>query len=103
MTPYDLLYGRNVIARCFKICGSKCYNKRDEEDIGNFDSRNDEGIFLGYSRRRKSYKCYNKRLKKIVERKNVKVDENSTQAIEEPKDCGIKSVPCTVDEKEKEN
>lgn len=58
----------------FRIFGSKCYIKRDE-DLGRFDPRCDERIFLGYSSKSKAYKCYNTRLRKIVESANVKVDE----------------------------
>lgn len=58
----------------FRIFGRKCYIKRDEEDIGKFDSRTNEGIFLGYLKISKTYRCYGKRLKKIVGRTNVRVD-----------------------------
>ena len=37
----------------------------------------DEGIFVGYSWNRKTYRCYNLILKKIMESINVKVDESS--------------------------
>eukprot|EP00253_Pinus_taeda_P033258 PITA_33258 len=40
-----------------------------------FEPRADEGIFLGYSPHSKAYKCYNKRLGKIVESIDVVVDE----------------------------
>jgi hypothetical protein len=43
--------------------------------LGKFHSRDDEGILLGYSSRRKGYKCYNKIIHKIVESIDVKVDE----------------------------
>jgi hypothetical protein len=43
--------------------------------LGKFDSRADEGIFMGYSSRNKAYRCYNKALGKIIESTNVKVDE----------------------------
>ena len=33
------------------------------------------GIFVGYSSKRKAYKCYNLRLDKVIERINVKIDE----------------------------
>lgn len=46
-----------------------------DEIIGKFDARCDEGIFLGYSTKRKAYRCYNKRMRKIVEIENVKVNE----------------------------
>lgn len=61
--------------RHLRIFGSECYIKVDEEIFGKFDSRLDEGIFLGYYLRSKAYRCYNKRLKRIVESENVRVDE----------------------------
>jgi len=51
-------------------------HKINDGSLGNFDSRVDEGIFLGYFTRRKAYKCYNNRLRKIVESIDVKIDEN---------------------------
>jgi hypothetical protein len=74
-TPYELWKGRPTSIKHFRIFGSKCYIKRDDEDLGKFDSREDEGIFLGYSSRSKAYRCYNKRLQNIVESINVKIDE----------------------------
>ena len=43
--------------------------------MGKFDSRVDKGVLVGYSSTRKAYKCYNLRLKKIVESINVTIDE----------------------------
>jgi hypothetical protein len=94
-TPYELWKGRPTIVKYFKVFGSKCYIKRDEEDLGKFDSRVDEGIFLGYSSRSKAYRCYNKRLHKIVESANVKVDEarpqkEKSQTNEHPEEMSCK-------------
>jgi hypothetical protein len=80
-TPYELWKGRPTIVKYFKVFGSKCYIKRDDEDLGKFDSRADEGIFLGYSSRSKAYRCYNKALGKIIESANVKVDEAGHQKV----------------------
>jgi len=66
---------KKASTRYFKVFGSKCYIKRIEENLGKFDDRADEGIFIGYSTKSKVYKCYNKRLKKIIESANVKIDE----------------------------
>ncbi|GLJ31039.1 hypothetical protein SUGI_0621090 [Cryptomeria japonica] len=55
---------------------SKRFIKKDEQDLGGFESWSDEGILLGYSTHSKAYKCYNKRLRKVVESVNVKVDED---------------------------
>ena len=48
---------------------------KGDDNLGKFDSRTDEGIFLGYSSTKKAYRCYNKRLHKIVESVDVKVDD----------------------------
>ena len=39
------------------------------------NSLTDEGISLSYSSTKKAYRCYNKRLHKIVESADVKVDD----------------------------
>ena len=55
-TPHELWYGRPTSTKYFKVFGSKCYIKRNEDDLGKFDSRTDEGIFLGYSSINKLYR-----------------------------------------------
>ncbi|XP_075659119.1 uncharacterized protein LOC142628998 [Castanea sativa] len=47
----------------------------DRENVGKFDSRSDEGIFLGYSSTSKVYWVYNMRTKKVMEIVNVVIDE----------------------------
>lgn len=74
-TPYQMWFGRKAIERHFKVFGSKCYIKRTKDNLKKFEDRADEGIFLGYSTKSKAYKCYNKRLKKLVDSADVKVDE----------------------------
>ena len=58
-TSYELWKGRPASIKYFKIFGSKCFIKINDGSPGKFDSRVDEGIFLGYSTRIKAYKCYN--------------------------------------------
>ena len=73
-TPYELWFGHSPSVNYFRIFGSKCYIKRD--DIGMFDPRSDEDMFLGYSLKIKAYINFNNRTKTIVECANVKIDEN---------------------------
>ena len=73
--PYELWYRRPTSVKYFKVFGSNCYIKRKEDDLGKFDSRIDEGIFLGYSSTKKAYRCYNKRLHEILESADVRVDD----------------------------
>jgi len=75
-TPYELWTGRSTNVKHFRIFGRKCYIKRDDGNIKKFDSYVDEGILVGYSSKRKEYKCYNLKLGKVVETINVKIDES---------------------------
>ena len=45
--------------------------------MGKLESRTDDGILVGYSCSRKEYKCYNFRLKKIVEVIDVTFDDST--------------------------
>jgi hypothetical protein len=90
-TPYELWKGRPTTVKYFKVFGSKCYIKRNEDNLGKFDSRTDEGIFLGYASGSKAYKCYNKILCKVVDSIDVRVDEaipqkEKSQTNEDPKE-----------------
>ena len=51
--------------------------------MGKFDSRVEKGLLVGYSATRKAYKCYNLRLKKVMERINLRIDETSRQELKE--------------------
>ena len=62
-TPYELWKEKSANVKYFKIFGSKCYIKREDQNLGKFESRVNEGIFVGYLCKIKAYKCYNLRLK----------------------------------------
>lgn len=74
-TPYELWNGRPPMVKYFNTSGSKCYIRRDKEDLRNFDAISYEGIFLGYSTRSDACWCYKKRLNKIMKSVNIKVSE----------------------------
>lgn len=77
-TPYELWKCRLAILNYFKVFGRKCYIKRNEDNLGKFDPKTDEGIFLGYSLDNKAYRCYNLILYNIVMSANVKVDDEKS-------------------------
>jgi len=64
-TPYALWFGMPTTVKHFRIFGSKCYIKNNDDKIGKFESRANERILLGYSSRSKGYKCYHKRIQNI--------------------------------------
>lgn len=75
-SPYELWKGKLANVKYFIIFISKCYIKGEDQKLGKFESRVDEGIFASYSCKRKAYKCYNLRRKQIVESINVMFDED---------------------------
>jgi hypothetical protein len=82
-TPYELWKGRPTNVKHFRVFGSKCYIKREDGRMENFDSHMDKGVLVGYSSTRKSYKCYNLRLNKFLESINVTVDETCGRELKE--------------------
>jgi len=73
--PYELWYGKLPTVKHFRVFGSKCFIKNNDEESGKLEARAYEGILLRYSSRSKGYKCFNKRILKIVECIDVVIDE----------------------------
>ena len=46
-TAYEIWNGKKPRVNYFRVFGSKCYILNDRENLGTFDARSDEGIFLG--------------------------------------------------------
>ena len=46
---YEIWNGKKPRVKYFRVFGSKCYILNDWENLGKFDAKSDEGIFLGYS------------------------------------------------------
>lgn len=90
-TPYEFWFGHKPIVSYFRIFGRKCFILKDDRN-GKFDSKGDEGIFLGYATKRKPYKCVNKITNKMIESSNVRVDEfddkNGEESTRELEDYG---------------
>ena len=49
------------------------------ENLGKFDAKSDEGIFLGYSTTSQAYRVFNKRTKTVMESINVVIDDAITK------------------------
>jgi hypothetical protein len=74
-TPYELWKGRTPNIGYFKVFDCKCFILNDKDNLGKFDAKSNEGIFLGYSMNRKDYRVYNKRSLTIEESMHVVFDE----------------------------
>ena len=74
-TPYELWKGKKPNLGYFHIFGSMCFILNDREHLGKFDSKNDEGVFLGYSNNSRAFRVYNMRTQNIIESANVVIDD----------------------------
>ena len=61
----------------FKPFGCPCTVLNTKEYLGKFDSKVDEGFFVGYSSQSKAYRVYNQRTRIIEESANVTFNENT--------------------------
>ncbi|XP_071687434.1 uncharacterized protein [Rutidosis leptorrhynchoides] len=75
--PYELLFNHRPNVKFFRIFGCVCYVLNDKDNLGKFNVRGDEAIFIGYSQDRVAYRVYNRRTRIIKESTNVKFDEMS--------------------------
>ncbi|KAH0694816.1 hypothetical protein KY285_021913 [Solanum tuberosum] len=76
-TPYELLNGRKSSLSHLKTLGCKCFVLNNgKDDLGKFDARSDEGVFVGYSSTSKAYRVYNKRTMCVEESVHVIFDES---------------------------
>ena len=71
--------GKKPRVKYFRVFGSKCYILNDWENLGKFDAKSDEGIFLGYSTTSRAYRVFNKRTKTVMESIDVEIDDAITK------------------------
>ena len=76
ITPYELFKGRKPNVAHLKIFGCTCFILNNvKENLGKFDSKADEAIFLGYSFMSKAYRVFNRRTLNVEESIHVVFDE----------------------------
>jgi len=75
-TPYELFNGRKPNISHLKVFGCRCFILNNgKENLGKFDEKADNGIFIGYSSTSHAYRVYNKRLMIVEESVHVVFDE----------------------------
>ena len=85
-TPYELFKGRKPNISHLRVFCCKCFILNNGKDnLSKFDSKADEGIFLGYSSHSHAYRAYNKRTMLIEEIVHLTFDETNQKLQEEPK------------------
>ncbi|GJR61174.1 retrovirus-related pol polyprotein from transposon TNT 1-94 [Tanacetum coccineum] len=60
-----------------------CYPNNDSEDLGKLQAKANIGIFIRYAPKKKAYRIYNRRTRKIIETIHVDFDEMTAMASEQ--------------------
>ncbi|KAI3685795.1 hypothetical protein L6452_35053 [Arctium lappa] len=74
-TAYELFHGRKPSISFLHIFGCQCFILNNKDQLGKFDPKVDDGIFLGYSSISKAYRVFNKRRQFVEETIHVTFDE----------------------------
>ncbi|GKE32403.1 integrase, catalytic region, zinc finger, CCHC-type containing protein, partial [Tanacetum coccineum] len=82
-TPYELLHDRKPDLSYLHVFGALSYPNNDSEDLGQLQAKANIGIFIGYAPKKKAYRIYNRRTRKIIETIYVDFDELTTMASEQ--------------------
>ena len=98
-TPYQLWKGRKPSISYFHTFGCVVHILNDRSQLHKFDSKSDEGLFLGYSNNSRAYRVYNKRTQKIIESANVIFDDGMKTHSNAQSDDEDAQLPTTSSEK----
>ncbi|PKA54068.1 Retrovirus-related Pol polyprotein from transposon TNT 1-94 [Apostasia shenzhenica] len=80
-TLYELWKGRKPNISYLRVFGYNCFVLNNGKDnLGKFDPKADEAIFLGYSLTSKAYRVYNTRTMLVEESIHVQFDESNKEA-----------------------
>jgi hypothetical protein len=75
-TPCELLIGKKPNISYFRVFGCKCFIYKKKR-LNKFESRCDEGFFLGYASNSKAYRVFNKTSGLVEETCDVEFDESN--------------------------
>ena len=77
-THYELWNNRKPRISYLRVFGCKCFILNTKDNLEKFDSKADEGIFLGYSTSSKAYRVFNKRTLVVEESMDVVFYESNS-------------------------
>ncbi|MGS7221165.1 DDE-type integrase/transposase/recombinase, partial [Micrococcus luteus] len=80
-TSYELLFGRKPNISYLKAFGCPVSILNLSDHLGKFESKSDDGFFLGYSSVSKAYRVFNSKTNIVIETINVKFLENSFPSV----------------------
>ena len=96
-TAYEICNGKKPKVKYFRVFGRKCYILNNWENLGKFDAKSDEGIFIEYSTTSRAYRVFNKKTKTVMESSNVIIDDAITNVANDDSGEGTSSKEAIVE------
>nr|GEZ03716.1 retrovirus-related Pol polyprotein from transposon TNT 1-94 [Tanacetum cinerariifolium] len=81
-TPYEILHNKLPELSFFYVFGTLCYPTNDSEKLVKLQPKADIGIFIGYAPKKKAFRIYNRRTRRIIKTILVDFDELTAMASE---------------------
>ena len=76
--PYELFRERKPNISYFHLFGCKCFVLNNgKNNLGKFDAKSDESLFLGYSLTSKAFRLFNKRALVVEKSIHIIFDESN--------------------------
>jgi hypothetical protein len=76
-TPYEIITGKKPNIKYFRVFRCKCFILKKGARLSKFESKTNEGIFVGYASNSHAYRVYNKSSGLVEESSNVEFDEHN--------------------------
>ena len=76
-TPYELFHKRKPLISFLKTIGCPCSILNTKTHLGKFESKTQDGFFVGYSTQSKSYRVFNSSTRIIEESADITFNENT--------------------------
>jgi len=76
-TSFEIYFSRKPNVSYFTVFGCKCFILNTKDNLGKFDARSYEAIFVGYSNTSKAYRVFNNSSLTIEESIYVKFEESN--------------------------
>ena len=88
-TPYEILTGNKPNLKYFRVFGCKCFILKKGARLSKFESKKNEGIFVGYASNSHAYSVYNKSTGLVEEFSNMEFDEHDGSQVGQSDLCDV--------------
>jgi len=76
-TPFEIYFLRKPNVSYFRVFNCKCFVLNTKDNLGKFDVKSYEAIFVGYSNSSKAYRVFNRSTLTIEESMHVKFEKSN--------------------------